>query len=514
MDKKEQSKEQGVFNKFLALVERAGNRIPHPAMLFLILCGLVIVVSGIGAKLGWSAPYYDAKAGEEVIAKVNSLFNAEGVRYIFNSAVTNFTSFAPLGTVLVAIIGVGVAEYSGLINTSLKKTLMGVDPKWLTAIVVFTGIMSNIADASGYVVVIPLGAMMFAAVGRHPIAGLAAAFAGVSGGFSANLLISPNDAVLAGITNEALNSVGMNYEIASTSNWYFLIASTVLLVVLGTFITDKIIEPRLGVYKGDYKPDDEPITELENKGLRNAGIGLLVVLIIMGFLMFGDNAILKSIDSDGNLTLTEFLNNGLLLMILLVFTVPGFVYGKTVGTMEGANDLVKGMASGTKSMSTYLVLVFFASQFVSYFGHTNLGIIVSVKGAELLQSINFVGFPLIVAFVIVASIINIFIGSASAKWGIMAPMFVPMMMKLGLSPELTQMAYRIGDSSTNIITPLMSYFAMIVAFAQRYDKESGLGTLISNMLPYSFLFLIGWIVLLGVWFLLGLPLGPGASILV
>lgn len=513
MSKKKEKEKRSFLDKFLGFIERAGNKIPHPVVLFIGLCALIILVSGLGAKLGWSATYYDARAGEDVVAQVQSLFNAEGLRYIFNSATTNFTGFAPLGTVLVAIIGVGVAEYSGLINTSLKKTLLNVSPKWLTAVVVFTGIMSNVADASGYVVVIPLGAMMFAAAGRHPIAGLAAAFAGVSGGFSANLLITPNDAVLAGITNEALKSVGSTYEIAATANWYFLIASTFLLVILGTFVTEKIIEPRLGKYTGEYIADKEPITQLENKGLRNAGIALLIFIAVMAFLMFGENAIFKSLDSDGNMTLTNFLNNGLLLMILLLFTIPGYVYGKTVGTIKNAHDLVEGMASGTRSMATYLVLVFFAAQFVSYFGHTNLGIIVSVKGAEFLKSINYVGLPLVVTFIVTASILNLFMGSASAKWGIMAPIFVPMMMELGLSPELTQIAYRIGDSTTNIITPLMSYFAMIVAFTQRYDEESGLGTLISNMLPYSVIFLLGWIVLLIIWYSIGLPLGPGAPIL-
>lgn len=511
---KKAPRKKGFFDKFLGFIEKSGNKIPHPVVLFIGLCGLIILISSLGAKLGWSATYYDARAGEEALAEVQSLFNAEGLRYIFNSAVTNFTGFAPLGTVLVAIIGVGVAEHSGLINTTLKKTLLGVNSKWLTAVVVFTGIMSNIADASGYVVVIPLGAMMFAAAGRHPIAGLAAAFAGVSGGFSANLLISPNDAVLAGITNEALKSVGINYEIAATANWYFLIVSTVLLTILGTIVTERIIEPRLGKYEGKYEADNDPITELENKGLRNAGIALIIFTVIMAFLMFGNNAVFKSPDDSGQMTLAHFLNNGLLLMILLLFTIPGYVYGRTVGTMKNAGDLVEGMASGTKSMATYLVLVFFAAQFVSYFGYTNLGIIVSVKGAEFLKNINFVGLPLVLAFVVTSAFLNLFMGSASAKWGIMAPVFVPMMMELGLSPELTQMAYRIGDSSTNIITPLMSYFAMIVAFTQRYDEDSGLGTLISNMLPYSIVFLIGWTILLTIWYFFGLPLGPGASMLI
>lgn len=512
MNKEEENEKKDFVNKFLSFIERAGNKIPHPVALFTILCGVIIIISGIGAKLGWEVTYFDARQGENVVATVQSLFNAEGLSYIFNSATKNFTGFAPLGTVLVAIIGVGVAEYSGLIDTSLKKVLLGVNPRWLTAVVVFTGIISNVADASGYVVVIPLGAMMFAAAGRHPIAGLAAAFAGVSGGFSANILLSPTDAVLAGLTNEALISGGINYEVATTGNWYFLIVSTFLIAILGTMVTEKVIEPRLGVYKGAYKSDNKPVTSLENKGIRNAGISLAIYLAIMAFLMIGPNAVFKALDANGVMTLDNFMNNGLLLMILLLFAIPGFVYGKTVGTMKNVRELVEGMASGTKSMSGYLVLVFFAAQFVAYFGYTKLGIILSVKGAEFLKSINLVGLPLIILFIITAAILNLFMGSASAKWGIMAPIFVPMMMKLGISPELTQVAYRIGDSSTNIITPLMSYFAMIVAFTQKYDEDSGLGTLISTMIPYSIAFLVGWIILLAIWYVFKLPLGPGAFI--
>lgn len=498
---------------FLGFVERAGNKIPHPVVLFIALALIVILVSAIGESQGWSVTYFDGRAGEQTTVEVISLLNAEGLNYMFNSAVTNFTGFTPVGTVLVAIMGVGVAEASGLINTGLKKVLMSVNPRFLTAVVVFVGIMSNVADASGYVVVIPLGAMMFAAAGRHPIAGLAAAFSGVSGGFSANLLISPTDAVLAGITNEALNSVGADYTVAATGNWFFLIASTFLITILGTIITEKVVEPRLGTYKGDYVFDTEEVTELESKGIRNAGIALLVFAAIMGLLMFGgENAVFKSAEADGTMTLNNFLNNGLLPMILLLFAIPGIAYGKTVGTMKTTNQVVAGMSSGIGTMSSYLVLVFFAAQFISYFNFTKIGTVVAVNGAEFLRNINFVGIPLIVAFVILSGFLNLFMGSASAKWAIMAPIFVPMMFSLNISPELTQIAYRIGDSSTNIITPLMSYFAAIVAFAQRYDKTAGIGTLISNMLPYSFTYIIFWTIFLVIWMLIGLPLGPGASL--
>lgn len=501
---------------FLGFIERAGNKIPHPVVLFIALALIVIVVSAIGESKGWSAPYIDGRTGEATNVEVVSLANTDGLKFIFNSAVKNFTNFAPLGTVLVAIMGVGVAEYSGLINISLKKVLLGVNPKWLTAVVVFVGIMSNIADASGYVLVIPLGAMLFAAAGRHPIAGLCAAFSGVSGGFSANLLISPTDATLSSISNEAIKAIGLNYETSATANWYFLIASTFLITIIGTLITEKVVEPRLGTYDGDYVFDAEEVTPLENKGLKKAGLTILIFALVMAALMFvgGDNAVFKSEDSHGTMNLTEFLNNGLLLMILLVFTLPGIAYGKTVGTIKNSDDVVKGMSSGVGTMTSYVVLVFFAAQFINYFNYTNIGRLIAVNGAEFLKDINFVGIPLIIAFVILSAFLNLFMGSASAKWAIMAPIFIPMMYELSISPELAQIAYRIGDSSTNLITPLMSYFAAIVAFAQRYDKKAGIGTLISNMLPYSIAYLIGWSLFLVIWMLLGLPLGPGAPLFV
>lgn len=512
MTNKKKEKKQEVSG-FLKNVEKIGNALPHPAIIFVILCAVIIIASAIVAAMGTTVNYYDAKAGKEVTLQAVSLLNAEGLRYIFNSAVNNFTGFAPLGTVLVAMLGVGVAEWSGLINISLKKLLTGVNPRLLTAVVVFAGIMSNIASDAGYVVVIPLGAAIFAGAGRHPIAGLAAAFAGVSGGFSANLIIGTTDPLLAGITNQALTSAGLDaLQIDPMANLFFMIVSTFLLTFLGTLVTEKIVEKNLGTYTGSYVPQEEVITDLENKGLRNAGLSLLVFVIIMALLMVPSNGILRSPNAEGELVLNDFMHTGLLLAIMLVFLIPGYAYGKTVGKIENSNDLIKGMTDAMKSMGSYLVLAFFASQFVNYFGHTNLGTIISVKGAQFLKSIGFTGLPLILGFIVFSGFLNLFMGSASAKWAIMAPIFIPMMAELGLSPALTQAAYRIGDSSTNIITPLMSYFAMIVVFAKKYDEDSGLGTLISTMLPYSGVFLIGWALLMIVWYVFNIPLGPGAFI--
>lgn len=496
---------------FLGTIEKVGNKLPHPAMLFVILALIIIVISELVARAGVTATFFDARVGEDVTVNAVSLLNGEGLSYIFNSATTNFTGFAPLGTVLVAMLGVGVAEWSGLIGDALKKLIKSVPNTLLTSVVVFTGIISNIASDAGYVVVIPLGAIVFAGAGRHPIAGLAAAFAGVSGGFSANLLIGPTDALLTGITNAALQSAGIDYQISVTGNWYFMIASTFLLTIIGTFITDKVIEPKLGEYTGSYKPNDEPLTSLQLKGLKRAGLAVLAYVAAIAFLLVPENGPLRALDeATGQMTMDNFLNNGLIFAIFLLFVIPGFVYGKTMGKIKDSNDLVEGMTQSMSSMGGYIVLAFFASQFISYFSYSNLGTILSVNGADFLESIGFTGLPLIIAFTLLAAFLDLFLGSASAKWAIMAPIFIPMLYNLGLTPELTQIAYRIADSTSNIITPLMSYFAMVLVFMKRYDKKSGLGTLISTMLPYSISFLIGWLILLVVWYFLGLPVGPGA----
>ena len=499
---------------FLTGVERVGNALPHPAMIFVIMIAILAVISALAAKSNVTVNYYDAKAEENVELAAVSLLNADGIRYMVNSVVENFTSFAPLGTVLVAMLGVGVAEYAGFFDTGLKKLLSNVPSVLLTAAVVFAGIISNIASDAGYVVVVPLGAMIFASAGKHPIAGLAAAFAGVSGGFSANLIFGPTDALLAGITNEALRASKISATVDVTGNWYFLIVSTFVLTLVGTLVTEKIVIPNLGEYKGSYVHDDKPITDLEKKALRNSLIAILIFVVILILAMAPQNAILKEADKSGDVNIQHFLGNGLIFAILLLFLIPGVVYGKTVGKINSSNDLVEAMSQAMKSMSGFLVLAFFAAQFVSFFAYTNLGTVLSVKGAEFLEAIGLTGIPLIILFIILSAFINLFIGSASAKWAIMAPIFVPMFFKMGLSPDLTQMAYRIADSSTNIISPLMNYFAMIVIFMQKYDKDRGLGTLISTMLPYSMAFLLLWSVLLIIWMAFGLPLGPGAPLTV
>ena len=498
---------------FLGTVERVGNALPHPAIIFLLLCVIIAVVSHICAKLGVSVTYtgLDRSTNEikEMSSSIVSLLSPEGIRYMFTSAVTNFTGFAPLGTVLVAIIGVGVAEGSGLIGACLTKLVSSTPKRLITLVVVFAGVMSSIASDAGYVVLIPLGAVVFMSFGRHPLAGIAAAFAGVSGGFSANLMVGSTDALLSGISTEAAKMADATTTVGITDNWYFIIASTFLITILGTIVTEFIVEPKLGKYKGSVTETLADLTAEQKRGLRFAGIALVLFLIGMALLVVPESGVLRNPET-GEILTSPFMSS-IVVIISLLFLIPGIAYGIGSREIKNSNQVVNLMSKSMSSMGSYIILVFFAAQFVAYFSYTNMGTVIAVKGANLLKNIGLKGIPLILLFILVAAFINIFMGSASAKWAIMAPIFVPMLMEMGYSPALTQMAYRIGDSSTNLISPLMSYFALIVAFAQKYDDESGAGTIISTMLPYSMIFLIGWSLLLVVWFVLGLPLGPGVG---
>ncbi len=512
----EVKKKKGLMGKFLDLVEVVGNALPHPAMLFIIFSIIVIALSAIGGYYEWSVTFDQIDRATNTLmpdqtTMVVSLANADGIRYIFENAVSNFMGFAPLGTVLVALLGVGIAEGSGLISTSLKKLVLVTPKPLITCVLVFSGVMSNIASDAGYVVLVPLGAIVFLAFKRHPLAGLAATFAGVSGGFSANLLFGTIDTLLGGISTEAAKIIDPTYEVNIMANWFFMIASTGLIVLVGWFITDKIVEPRLGVYEPeediDTGDDLVHVTKEQVRGLWGALIGFIVFLAIMLWLTVPSDAILRNQDNFELLDKSPFIH-GIVFIIGIFFAFIGVGYGIGARTIKSSNDVVNYMAKSMSTMGGYLVLAFFAAQFINYFTQTNLGVILAVKGADFLEAIGFTGLPLIIAFVFVSAFINLFIGSASAKWAILAPVFIPMFMNMGISPEMTQLAYRIGDSTTNIISPLMSYFAVILAFAYKYDKKAGMGTIISTMMPYSMAFLLGWTILLIVWYLLGLPIGP------
>ncbi|WP_138419924.1 AbgT family transporter [Aquibacillus sediminis] len=503
------NKRPGFFQRSLDRVEYIGNKLPHPITLFALLAIAVVVISAIVSATGVRVEH----PGEEgTFVEVTNLMSAEGIKYIFTSMVDNFINFAPLGVVLATMLGIGVAERTGLISACLRGFVLSIPKSLITAGLVFAGVMSSVASDAGYVVLPPLGAVIFAALGRHPLAGLAAAFAGVSAGFSANLLLSATDAMLGEMTIDAAAIWDPAYAetMNIAMNYYFIIVSVFLLTLVGAWVTEKVIEPRLGEYKGEYKEDLKGLDGIEKKGLLFAALSLLVGLVLTALLIVPEGAPLRG--DNGEIIQSPFMSS-LVPVIMFLFFIPGVVYGIVTKNIKNDKDVANQLSDTMASMGMFIVLAFTAGQFVAYFAESNMGLVIGVYGAEFLQSINLSGIPLIILFIVIAGIINLFIGSASAKWAMMAPVFVPIMMQLGYSPEMTQMAYRIADSTTNIISPLMTYFAIIIAFAQKYDKNMGIGTLISVMFPYSIFFMISWTLMLIVWMLFGVDLGPGSGIL-
>jgi aminobenzoyl-glutamate transport protein len=506
--------------RILRWIERLGNALPHPAILFAIMAGMLLVLSWLLGELGITA----VNPRDGSVVRPLQLLSRPGLHWIMEHTITNFTGFAPLGTVLVAMLGIGVAEKSGLISTGLRLLVHAAPRRLLTFVIVLAGVLSNMASDVGYVLLVPLGAMVFASVGRHPLAGLAAAFAGVSGGFSANLLLGTIDPLLAGISQEAAQIVDPSYTITPACNYYFMVASTFLIAGVGTWVTERIVAPRLGPYEapaaggeGEGETDGEgegrqlrPLTPLEKRGLLWA---LAVSLALLGLALAGlvpEGGLLRHAETDSVLH-SPFMH-GIVTFIFVGGLLAGVAYGVATGAFKTGADVVKGMKEAMGSLALFMVLVFFAAQFVAYFKHSNLGMIFAIKGAGALKASGLGPIPLMLCFVLLAGLINLCMGSASAKWAFMAPTFIPMFMLLGYSPELVQGVYRIGDSATNLISPMMSFFALIVAFFQRYDPKAGIGTVIATMLPYSVAFMIAWMLLLVIWLLLGLPLGPGAGL--
>ena len=518
MTKENSNKKVSGYNRWLNGIEAVGNKLPHPVALFAGLALIIVVLSAILSATGLSATGELISGGElkEQTITVVSLLTKDGLAYMLTNCVSNFTTYAPLGMVLVAMLGVGVAEQSGLINTLLKRTVTVTPAKLITPVVVFLGVMSNIASDAGYVILIPLGAMIFRAYGRHPMAGLAAAFAGVSGGFSANLLIGTLDPLLAGISQAAASIIDPAYEVSVMGNYWFMFASTFLITILGTIITDKIVEPRLGKYTGEVHGEEDlsltTITDLERKGLRNAGIAALVYIIVIALACIPADSFMRNANGQIFGSPASPFVNGIVTLITFLFMIPGAVYGKTVGTFTKDNGVCNAMSKAMATMGSFLALAFVSSQFINYFNYTKLGTIIALAGASFFKSAEIGLIPLVIIFVLFSAFLNLFMGSASAKWNILAPVFVPMFMLLGYSPELCQLAYRIGDSSTNLITPLMTYFAVIIVFAQKYDKKAGIGTITATMLPYSLAFLVCWTIFFVLWLTIGLPIGIDASI--
>ncbi|MFP6632237.1 MAG: AbgT family transporter [Planctomycetota bacterium] len=492
----------------LGTIERLGNKLPDPAVLFILAMLLTWVVSWWLGGYEFQVP---KKAGPETQQVTNQLTGAALVQFLVDMVKT-FTGFHPLGVVLVALLGVGVAEKSGFIDAVIKA-LLGVTPAiLLTPMLILVGILSHSAADAGYVLVIPLGGVIFYAAGRHPLAGIAAAFAGVSGGFSANFIPSGIDPLLQGITQEGAQILDSSREVNPLCNYWFTTASSLLIILVGWYITDRMIEPRLESTEVDGDPDDMPkmegLTAAEKSGMLAGIVSLLLGLGLLAAFCWPEDSVFRG---DGHLTsFSAPLMKVIVPLIFLLFIVPGIIHGYISGRFKSHRDVIKGMSSTMSTMGYYLVMAFFASLFIYSFKQSHLGALIAVKGADVLKSLALPAQFTIVGIILLCAFVNLVVGSASAKWALLAPIFVPMLMQLGITPELTQAAYRVGDSSTNIVTPLMPYFPLVVAFSQRYVKKTGVGTLISLMLPYSLAFLVLWTGFLLLYWGLGFPLGIGS----
>ncbi|MEM8563307.1 MAG: AbgT family transporter [Pseudomonadota bacterium] len=511
---------RNAFTRFLDGVERLGNLLPHPVTLFAILALGIVFLSGFFGWIGLAVedprPLGTRGVANDGMIRAVSLMNGDGIRLIFTNLVTNFTSFAPLGVVLVSMLGVGVAERSGLLSAAVRGMVISAPRHIVTVAIVFAGIISNTATEVGYVVLIPLAGAIFYALGRHPLAGMAAAFAGVSGGYSANLLVGTIDPLLAGITEESARLIDSDYVVVATANWYFMVASTFLITMVGSLVSIFIVEPKLGSYDSSHADPTvldermmDKLTADEKKGLTWAGLAVLGVFAVMALTLLPEWAVLRNPDTGDRINSPFF--RGFVVWILIFFVAAGYAYGRRVGTMKTDRDVIDAMAAALSALGLYIVLVFFAAQFVAFFAWTNLGAITAVTGAEFLKESGMTGPAIFIFFILICAVINLSLGSASAQWAVTAPIFVPMLMLTGYAPEAIQAAYRIGDSATNIITPMMSYFGLILAWATRYDKNLGVGTLIAMMLPYTIFFLLTWSSFFLLWvFGLDLPVGPGS----
>jgi len=505
---------------FLGWVERTGNRLPDPVFLFLWFILALVAISVVAAWAGWSAPHpveIDPDTGTNRIIAVESLLSAENLRRLLTQMPETFTHFPPLGYVLTVMLGAGVAERSGLFATAMRASMAKVSTFWLTPAVALVSMMGNHAADAAFVVMIPLAGIIYHAAGRHPLVGIAASFAAVSGGFSANLLPGQLDALLLGITEASVNTVFEGWTANIAGNWFFIAAMTVLYLPVIWYVTDKMIEPRLSGYAVDGSAaagEDTEHTETtpeQRRGLRNAGLVVVALIGLWVFLLMLPESPLIDPEAPPEGRLTP-LYRSLLPFFLLVFLLPGWAYGRAAGTIKSQADLVEMMAGAMKDMGYYMVLAFAAAHFVAMFAWSNMGLVLAVDGADALRASGLPSWAMLLGVLVFGATLNLLIGSASAKWAVLGPVMVPMLMLLGLSPEMTTAAYRVGDSATNIITPLMPYFPLVLVFCQRWTKDFGIGSLTATMMPYAFGIIVVGMALTAGWVILDLPLGPGATV--
>src|SRR5271169_1050413 len=507
---------KSMMQKVLDTVERIGNSVPHPVVIFLILIAVVMVLSHILHLLGANVSYQvinpETDKVESAKTVANSLLTVDGIRHIYTRLVPNFLGFSAVGLLIVAMIGVGVAEEAGLVNALIRKLVI-VSPSWaLIYILAFVGILSSIASDAGYLVLIPLAGTAFLSIGRNPLAGLALGFAGVASAFNINMIVKPLDAVLTEITNDAIHMVNPNISIDLTANLLFSMASVVLLTVIIAVVTERIIEPRLGKYQGGKTAQGSPAQEggqlsaEESRGLRYAGFGFLAVLVLFGLLTVPLGAPLRN-PTTGTLIGNSPFMSGLIGFIMVLFLGSGIAYGVGAKTIKNSTDVINAMTKAVAGLGGTILLFVVISQFVDYFNYSNIPTLMAVTMADVLKSANIGTLWLLLGFIVVVTILNLFFTPAIAKWAIFAPVFVPLFVHLAVDPSSVLAAYRVGDSPTNSLTPLNAYFALVVGFAQKYDKNAGVGTVVALMLPYVVWIAVLWTLFFAAWYLLGLPWG-------
>lgn len=506
--KQEKGERKSIFFRFLDWVERTGNKLPHPFMMFVVLMVAVIVLSAVFAafKIEVKHPSKDS------MVAIKSLLSADGIRYMFIDLTKNFVGFAPLGLVLTMMLGIGLAEQVGLMNAMMKRFIIGAPSQLLVPIIMLVGICGNIASDAAVIIIPPLAGAMFYAAKRNPLVGIAAGYSAACAGFTANLIIVGTDALLAGITQEAAKIVDAAVTVSPAVNYYFLIVSTLLLTIVGTWVTLSV-EKKIGPYKPKagfaVEEASMEVSADEKKGLRAAGVATLLYIAAVVIVLIPKNSLFRN--PKGGLVPSPFLS-GIIAFIFLWFVLIGIVYGRTVGKIKSGADVSKHMTAAIKDMAGYIVLVFVIAQFVSYFNWSNMGLVLAVSIGNLLKAWHFTGIAMVVTVILFTMFVNLFIGSGSSKWALLAPVFVPMFMMLGYSPAFAQIAYRIGDSTTNAISPLFPYFPILLGFLRRYDEDAGIGTVMAMTLPYALIFGLAWIVQIIVWMVLNLPLGPGAGV--
>jgi aminobenzoyl-glutamate transport protein len=533
---------------FLGTIERIGDKVPHPGMIFIALCFIVIVLSHILYLFDVSATqeiaepvpvevevHYPAgsvtpelipvdgneealyDADYEIVTEtipIKSLLTGDGIRFLFTSPVANFNGFGVVGVILVAMAGVGVAEQSGLIAALIRK-LVQTAPAWsITYIIVFAGLLSSVASDAGYLVLIPLGAAAFHSLGRHPLAGIAAAYAGVSAGFGVNILITPFDGVLAEVTTEAARLVDPDANVGIADNLYFNIASTIFLTVVLTIIIHRLVEPRLGAFTGTVEASEaqeEHEPERDARGMRFAGWAMLAVVVGITLLVALPGAPLRNPDTGSIIVDSPFMNS-LIVIVTLVFLAGGIAFGIGANTLRGSSNVINSIVTTFQGLAGLIFLLLIIAQFIAYFNFSNMATVLASGLADVLQRADIGALWLLLLFIVVMYLLDIIIPGLLPKWAIFAPVFVPLMIQLDVAPQTVLAAYRIGDSPSNVITPLMVYLPFIVILCQRYKKDSGLGTVVSLMMPVAIWVAITWLVFFAIWYVLGIPLGPGAPV--